>query len=405
METTQVLISSPMSVLAVLCIVAAFFFLLAQVTQAKLFNFIPPLLFIYATPVFLSNLTVAGYNVIPTKSIIYTGLSQYALPVFIVLMLIKVNVPAVIKVMGKGVLVMLMGTIGVMVGGVVSYVIVHGWLPEDSWKGFGTLAGSWIGGTANMLATKEMLGASESQLGLAVVADNVIYIVWLPLLLMSRDYAERFNKWARVPAERLAAMDAAADLHIEDDQVPTMQQYLYLAAVVFGVAAIGHALAPLLAAWIAEASPTMAGIFSETTTRILLITTIALVLSTTAVSKLPSSTAIGTALVYIFVAGMGARAEVAGLTDAPAFVLGAFIWIFIHGLFMLAGAWIFRVDIHSVAIASAANIGAAASAPIVAAHHRPNLVPASILLALLGYALGNYLAPMTGHLARIAVGQ
>ena len=200
-------------------------------------------------------------------------------------------------------------------------------------------------------------------------------------------------------------MDAAAEMHVEDDHAPTMQQYLYLAAVVFGVAAIGHGLAPSIASWIAETIPGIAGIFSETTTRILLVTTIALLLSTTKVSELPNSTAIGTALVYIFVAGMGARAEVSGLADAPAFVLGAFIWIFIHGLFMLAGAWIFRVDVHSVAIASAANIGAAASAPIVAAHHRPSLVPASILLALLGYALGNYLAPLTGHLARIAVGQ
>ncbi len=405
METTQVLISSPIGVLAVLCIVAAFFFFLAQVTQAKLFNYVPPLLFIYATPVFLSNLTVAGHVVVSNKSIIYSGLSQFVLPVFIVLMLIKVNVPAVVKVMGKGVLVMLMGTAGVVVGGVVSYVIVHGWLPEDSWKGFGALAGSWIGGTANMLATKEMLGASEAQLGLAVVADNVIYIVWLPLLLMSRDFADKFNKWARVPADRLEAMDAAAEMHVEDDHAPTMQQYLYLAAVVFGVAAIGHGLAPVIATWIAETTPGITGIFSETTTRILLVTTIALLLSTTKVSELPNSTAIGTALVYIFVAGMGARAEVSGLADAPAFVLGAFIWIFIHGLFMLAGAWIFRVDVHSVAIASAANIGAAASAPIVAAHHRPSLVPASILLALLGYALGNYLAPLTGHLARIAVGQ
>ena len=405
METTQVLISSPIGVLAVLCAVAAFFFMLAQVSEAKLFNYIPPLLFIYATPVFLSNLSVAGYNVIPNQSIIYTGLSQYALPVFIVLMLIKVNVPAVVKVMGKGVLVMLMGTAGVVVGGVVAYVAVHDWLPADSWKGFGALAGSWIGGTANMLATKEMLGASDAQLGLAVIADNVIYIVWLPLLLMSRDYADRFNKWARVPAERLAAMDAAAELHVEEDHAPTMQQYLYLAAVVIGVSFIGHALAPPIAAWISDTAPGIAGIFSETTTRILLITTIALFLSTTPVSQLPNSTAIGTALVYIFVAGMGARAEVSGLTDAPAFILGAFIWIIIHGLFMLAGAWIFRVDVHSVAIASAANIGAAASAPIVAAHHRPNLVPASILLALLGYALGNYLAPLTGHLARIAAGQ
>ena len=102
---------------------------------------------------------------------------------------------------------------------------------------------------------------------------------------------------------------------------------------------------------------------------------------------------------------MGARASVAGLAEAPMFVLGAFIWIFIHGLFCLAGAWLFRVDVHSVAIASAANIGAAASAPIVAAHHRPSLVPASILMALLGYAMGNYLAPMTGYLARWVAGQ
>jgi uncharacterized membrane protein len=403
MET--VLIDSPIGVLAVLCAVAAFFFLLAQITDTKLFKYVPPLLFIYATPVFLSNLKIGGQTVIPNASIIYTGLSKFALPVFIVLMLIKVNVPAVIKVMGKGVLVMLMGTAGVMVGGVVAYVIVHGWLPDDSWKGFGALAGSWIGGTANMLATKEMLGASDAQLGLAVVADNVIYIVWLPLLLMSRDYAEKFNKWARVPAERLAAMDAAAELHVEEDHAPTMPQYLYLAAVVIGVTAIGHAFAPPIAAWIAETSSALAGIFSETTTRILLVTTIALLLSTTPVSRLPNSTAIGTALVYIFVAGMGARAEVSELGSAPVFVLGAFIWIFIHGLFMLAGAWLFRVDVHSVAIASAANIGAAASAPIVAAHHRPNLVPASILLALLGYALGNYLAPLTGHLARMATGQ
>ena len=400
METTPTLISSPIGVLAVLCAVAAFFFLLAQVSEARLFNYIPPLLFIYATPVFLNN-----FDVIPSQSVIYTGLSQYALPVFIVLMLIKVNVPAVVKVMGKGVLVMLMGTAGVMVGGVVAYLIVHGWLSDDAWKGFGALAGSWIGGTANMLATKEMLGASEAQLGLAVIADNVVYIVWLPLLLMSRDFAEKFNKWARVPPDRLAAMDAAADLHAEDESAPTMSQYLYLAAVVFVVTGIGHALAPDIAQWIASRSPKAAAIFSETTTRILLVTTLALILSATAASKLPNSTAIGTALVYVFVAGMGARASVAGLAEAPAFVLGAFIWISIHGLFCLAGAWIFRVDVHSVAIASAANIGAAASAPIVAAHHRPNLVPASILMALLGYALGNYLAPLTGQLARIAAGQ
>ncbi|MDJ0710321.1 MAG: DUF819 family protein [Woeseiaceae bacterium] len=394
----NILITSPVGVLAVLCVVAGFFFLVAQTSKAKFFDYVPPLLFIYATPVLLSNLAIGGYTVIPSSSIVYSGLSKYALPIFIVLMLIKVNVPAVVRIMGKGVLVMLMGTIGVVVGCVVSYAIVHRWLPDDAWKGFGALAGSWIGGTANMLATAEMLETPPAQLGLAIVADNAIYLVWLPLLLMSRDFADKFNKWARVPPERLAAMDAAAQMHVEEDHAPTMPQYLYLAAVVIGVTAIGHAFAPPLAHWIAENTP-LASIFSETTVRILLITTIALVLSTTRVSELPNSTALGTALVYIFVAGMGARAELSGLGDAPVFVAGAFIWIFIHGLFMLAGAWLFRVDVHSVAIASAANVGAAASAPIVAAHHRPNLVPASVLLALLGYAMGNYLALWAGRLA------
>jgi len=400
MESSEALIASPIGVLAVLSFVAAFFFLIEQTSRAKLFQYVPPLLFIYATPVFLNN-----FDVIPSKSPIYSGLSAYLLPAFIVLMLIKVNVPAVVKVMGKGVLVMLMGTAGVMVGAVVAYLLVHSFLSEDAWRGYGALAGSWIGGTANMAATAEMLETSEEQFGLAVIADNVIYIVWLPLLLMSRDYADRFNAWARVPADRLEAMDAAAEVHAEDDHPPTMQQYLYLIAIVVGVTWASAAVAPAIAAWIASASSGLGTVFSVTTTRILLVTTLALLLSTTRASTLPNSTAMGTALIYIFVAGMGARASVAGLAEAPMFVAGAFVWISIHGLFCLAGAWLFRVDVHSVAIASAANIGAAASAPIVAAHHRPNLVPASILMALLGYALGNYLAPLTGHLARMAAGQ
>jgi len=405
MHASTALISSPIGVFAMLCAIAAFFFYLEQTTRAKLFQFVPPLMFIYVTPVILSNVVLGGTTVLPNHSVIYDGLSTYALPAFIVLMLIKVDVPAVVRIMGKGVLVMLMGTAGVMVGGVVSYVIVHRWLSDDAWKGFGALAGSWIGGTANMAATKEMLGASSELFGLAVIADNIVYIVWLPILLTSRNFAARFNAWARVPEQRLAAMEEAAEFHAADEQTPTMPEYLFLAAVVASVCWACIALAPGISQWIGAQSDVLRPIFGESTTRILLVTTIALLLSATPVSRLPNSTALGTALVYVFTAGIGARAEIAGLAQAPAFVLGAFIWIFIHGAFCVAGAWLFRVDVHSVAIASAANIGAAASAPIVAAHHKPSLVPVSILMALLGYAMGNYLAPLTGYLAKFAAGQ
>jgi len=397
---SDALISSPGGVLAVLCAVAAFWFFVEQITEWKLFQYLPPLLFIYATPVFLNNL-----DVIPSGSSVYSGLSTYALPAFIVLMLLKVNVPAAVRIMGKGVLVMLMGTAGVMVGAVVAYILVHRWLSPDAWTGFGALAGSWIGGTGNMAATSEMLNTPPEQFGLAVLADNVIYIVWLPILLASRNFADRFNAWAKVPEDRIQLMDAASEAAIEEERTPVMRDYIYLTAIAIGVTWVASSLASIIFDAMMQSNPSLQTVLSESTWRILLITTIALTLSATPVSRLPNPTAIGTAMIYVFVAGMGARATVEGFGQAPAFLLGAFIWIFIHGAFCLAGAKIFKVDVHSVAIASAANIGAAASAPIVAAFHRPSLVPVSILMALLGYAMGNYLAPITGHLARMAVGQ
>ena len=442
-ETT--LVSSPFGVLAVLCAVAAFWFLVQQVTAWKLFDYVPPLLFIYATPVILNNT-----GVLPASSPVYSGLSAFVLPAFIVLMLIKVNVPAAVRIMGKGVLVMLMGTLGVVVGAVVSYAIVHRWLSEDAWTGFGALAGSWIGGTANMAATAEILKTSPELFGLAVLADNVIYIIWLPILLGSKNIADKFNAWVKVPEDRLALMDAAAEIHATEERRPEMRDYIYLIAVAVAVTWIGTGLASSIHSSLIEepdhtsiqgasdhappdnelnsassepgldhASPEEApdqvsaekprnrieDVFSETTIKILLITTIALLLSVTRVSTLPNATNLGTALIYVFVAGMGARASLAGFAQAPAFLLGALIWIFIHGAFCVLAAKIFRVDVHSTAIASAANIGAAASAPIVAAFHRPSLVPVSVLMALLGYAIGNYVAPLTGRLAQFVVGQ
>ena len=397
---SETLIGSPGGVLAVLCAVAAFWFLVEKQTGWTMFQYVPPLIFIYVTPVFLNNLAV-----IPSASPVYSGLSSYALPVFIVLMLIKVNVPAAVRIMGKGVLVMLMGTAGVVIGAVVSYVVVHRWLSDDAWTGFGALAGSWIGGTGNMAATSEMLGTPPEQFGLAVLADNVIYIVWLPLLLASKNFADRFNAWAKVPEDRIRMMESAATLVATEESAPEMRDYVFLAAIAIGVTWISTELASAFFAMMVERAPGLQVVLSESTWRILLITTISLVLSLTPVARLPNATAMGTAMIYVFVAGMGARATIDGFGQAPAFLLGAFIWIFIHGAFCLAGARLFRVDVHSAAIASAANIGAAASAPIVAAFHRPSLVPVSILMALMGYALGNYLAPLAGHLARMAVGQ
>jgi len=393
------MINSSAGVMFTLIAIAAFWFFVERKTGWKIFQFLPPLLFIYSTPILLSNADIIfglESKILVNSSPVYDGMREFGLPIAICLMLLSVNVPAAVRVMGGGVAVMLMGTAGVVVGGVVSYMLVHSYLQPDAWKAFGTLAGSWIGGTGNMAAAHVALEGGPEHLGLAVLADNLVYVVWLPILLGSRAFADKFNAWARVPEDRLAKMEQAAAELVTDERAASMLDYLNLAAIALAVIWASKLIAPLL--------PVIENVLSTSTWLILLVTTFSLLLSVTRARHIPGSQNIAMAIIYMFVAGMGARAALEGLSQAPWFVLGAFIWIAIHGAFCLAGAWLFKVDVHSAAIASAANIGGAASAPIVAAYHRPSLVPVSILMALIGYAIGNYLAILTGVVAGRMVG-
>jgi uncharacterized membrane protein len=234
-----------------------------------------------------------------------------------------------------------------------------------------------------MAAVGEGLGVSGTDFGLAVIADNGVYLIWLPLLLASKNFAKRFHKFTRVEESRIDRMKAAAQEMIKVKGQPAMRHLLYLIFIGLGVAALSGWLAPML--------PTMEPILSTSTYRILIVTTLGLILSASPAKTIPGSHALAMALVYLFVANMGAKASLQGLAgQAPWFLLGAFIWIAIHGAFLLLGARIFKIDVHTAAIASAANIGGAASAPVVAAHHDERLVPVSILMALIGYAVGNY---------------
>ncbi len=402
------LITTPVGVMAVLVAVVSFWFWLEKKSNWKIFNYLPPLIFIYATPVLLSNT-----GLIPYESAAYDFLRMYGLPVFICLMLLNVDVLGAVRIMGKGVFVMLIGSAGVVLGGFVAYALgqyittpegfpIHFPLPADSWKAFGTLSGSWIGGTGNMTAAHAALEGSGEHMTMAAAADQMVYLIWLPLLLGSKAFATRFNRWMRVPANRIEMMDRAAADFNHKDETPSMISLLYLALIALSFTWISLELSEVL-------PPVMIGgatVISASTWVILLITTLALIASATPARKLPAAHPIAMAIIYVYVARIGATMDLssANLETMGAFILMAYVWIAIHGIFILFGAWLFRVDVHTLAIASAANIGGAASAPIVAAHHRESLVPASILMAMIGYALGNYLAILTGRLGQLLAG-
>ncbi len=371
-------IASPAGVLTVLCGVGAFFFFLEERTRWKLFNYFPPLVFIYAVPAVLSNT-----GVLPKHSVVYDWIGATILPILLVIMLLKVDIASTVRVMGRGIFVMLFGSAGVVIGAPLSLLLVRDKLPDDIWKAFGALAGSWIGGTANMAAVAKGLETSPEGFGLAVLGDNLVYMVWLPILLGSKSFAGIFNRFTRVDAKRIQMLESAQLRTEASHENVRVRHFLYLLFLGF------------VCTWAAEALsgrlPVLGVVLTTSTWKILLITTMGLLLSLTPARRIPASHELAMALVYIFVANIGAQADVSGLSrSAGWFILACYVWIAVHGAFCVLGAYLLKVDLHSAAIASAANIGGAASAPIVAAHHNEKLVPASILMALIGYAIGNY---------------
>jgi uncharacterized membrane protein len=368
------------SLLFVLAGNAALWFFLEKRFAWKIFHFFPPLIFIYMVPAIFSNT-----GVIPFDAPLYSWMKQYLLPMFLVLLLLDIDIAGAMRLMGRGILVMLAGTAGVVLGAPIAYLVVRDYLSPDAWKGFGALAGSWIGGTGNMAAVAEGLDTPGEIFGLAVIADHAVYLLWLPLLLASRSLAPWFHRFTGANEEDVEKLHRAAESLTTKKGAMEMRHLLYLIAIAAGCTAI--------AAGVAELLPPIPPVLSANTYKILIATSLGIALSFTPARTIPGSHSFAMALVYLFVAMMGARASVAALADQGLpFVAGAYLWILIHGVFLITAAKLLRVDVHTAAIASAANIGGAASAPVVAAHHDERLVPISILMALVGYAVGNYAA-------------
>ena len=398
-------VSSPTGVLATLSAVCAFFFWLEKATQWKFFQFIPPLIFIYLAPMILSNT-----GVLPTESPVYTTMGRILLPMLLTLLLLKLNIRGAVRVLGRGLGVMLVGSLGVMIGAPIGLLAVKHWLGPDAWKAFGSLSASWVGGSANLVAVSHALESSGTEYGLAVLADTLItYAVWLPLLLASKKFAVPFARFTRV---RLIDESEATDEQILPEDVahaPTTRDYLFLLCI----ALLGTWIADAGANWIQQqtsawsAQSTIDGAIaakpyvSTETWRILLISTVGIALSFTPVSRIHGSHELAMAFLYLFVAEIGASAKLDGVAQqAVPFLIGALIWIFIHGCFCLLGAAIFRPDIHIAAIASAANVGGTATSTIVASYHKRSLVPAAIVMALIGYAIGTYTGLITAMICR-----
>jgi uncharacterized membrane protein len=93
-------------------------------------------------------------------------------------------------------------------------------------------------------------------------------------------------------------------------------------------------------------------------------------------------------MLYIMICLIASRASFKELTDAPYYLAAGFVVLGIHALLMAIIAKILKIDLFTCAVASLANIGAVAAAPIIAAAYKETLVPIGVLMALMGYVVG-----------------
>lgn len=379
------MIQDPVAVLAALLAILATLFAVKQHPRfGKIFNYVPLLVFAYFVPTLCSNV-----GLIPIHSPLYTWIKQWLLPASLVLLTLSVDIPAIVRLGKQAISLFLIATFTLMIGGPLSYLLFHGLVPEslgaEAWKGLAALCGSWIGGTANMIAVGESVGVQDSTLQMMVIVDVAVANVWMAVLLYFAGKDKAMDQ--KIGADR-SSMDACRkkieDFQLSVERVATLADLLLICAIAF----VGTALAT----WIASYLPDIGDIIKTFTWVVILVTAFGVLGSLTPLRKLEGAGAskVGSLFLYLLVASIGAHAEFTKIMDAPVFLVMGAGWMLFHAVFLLLARRWLRAPIFFAAVGSKANVGGAASAPIVAAAFHPALAPVGIILAVGGYVLGTY---------------
>lgn len=378
----EALIQEPMSVAGFLAaLVATIFWLSGRPALKKLFEYTPPVIYVYFLPMLC---TTAG--IIPSSSPTYSWLSRYLLPFALFLLMVSVDLKSVAKLGSTALIMVVAGTVGIVLGGPLALLLFGGALGPEAWKGFAALSGSWIGGTANMLAIAESVGTPDSEMGPVIVVDTVVGYGWMGVLLALSAVQKRFDRWSGARTEALDATNALLE-EMEAHRRPTgLSDMAVMVGLGFAASVVSLNLGGLLPAL---GDPT---IISPTTWAVLIVVTVGLILSFTPLRNLEEvgASGVGYTALYLLLAGIGARADLNAVLDAPIYLLAGAVWLSVHIGLLFLTARIIRAPLFFVATGSMANVGGAASAPVVAGVYHPAMAPVGLLMAVVGYVLGIY---------------
>lgn len=376
----------------------------------KFYRFVPAILLCYFLPSLLSTFQVIdGEN-----SKLYFVASRYLLPAALVLLCLNINIQGIINLGPKALILFFTGTLGIVIGGPVALLIMS-WIspesvggagPDAVWRGMTTVAGSWIGGGANQAAMKEIYDVGDSLFSAMVAVDVIVANCWMAVLLYMAGNSEKIDAKAGADASAVMALkDKVEEMEKKMARVSTSTDLMMIFAIGIGVTGIAHLAADFLAPWFLANFPQSARLSftSQFFWLIIIATTVGLILSFTRARQYEGAGAskVGTVFIYILVAAIGTHMDISAIASQPMlFVLGG-IWMAVHAVMMLTVCRLIKAPVFFMAVGSQANVGGAASAPVVASAFHPSLAPVGVLLAVLGYAVGTYAAWFCGQILRV----
>ncbi len=376
----------------------------------KFYNVIPPLLLCYLLPGIYNSIGLID----GVHSKLYDPVaSRVLLPAALVLLTMAVDLKAIVK-LGPKLLAMYAATsASIMLGAVFAFLTMRAIAPAtmagDTWAGMAALAGSWIGGGANMMAMKEIFHVDATTFGQFAVVDVGVGYAWMAVLLI---LAQRATAMDAKRGADTAALDElkrrVEHYNAQHQRTPTLADMMMIVGLAFGVVGLAHALATPLSGWFGEHVAWAHRVSLDTpfVWIVTLCTAVGLLLSFTRARTLEGAGAstIGTLLLYFLIAAIGMQMEIGALFNKPLLLVLGVVWLGFHiVLLWLVGRWL-KVPFFYFAIGSQSHIGGPASAPVVASAFHPSLAPVGALLGTLGYATGTVLAYLTGLILRALAG-
>ncbi len=413
MEASTALINNEAITFGLLmAILGLVFYFSSRDKYAGFFRVIPALLLCYFLPSLLTS-----FGLVSADNNLYFVASRYLLPASLILLTLSIDLKAVIGLGPKALIMFFTATAGIILGGPIALLITSavapdllgGVGPEALWRGLSTVAGSWIGGGANQAAMYEIFQPTDGLYSVMITVDVIVAEIWMAFILIGAAKSDKIDQWLRADNSSVKTLQSKMeDFIARTAKIPTLSDVMMILGIAFSGVALAHVAGDYVAPWFAEHYPYTAN-FSLTSAFfwiVIVATSVGLLLSFTRVRQLEGAGAsrLGSVFIYILVGTIGMKMDIREVFNEPGYFAVGLLWMIFHVATLILVARLIKAPFFFVAIGSKANIGGAASAPVVAAAFHPSLAPVGVLLAVVGYAVGTYGGWLTAFLMHLASG-